>query len=169
LTHLDLHHLVLLVCRQSTRSTNMTNQTGETAHVPAVPGDHEFTHIDGNIAAGVANNVDDFMTLVTEANQANEAEHGMGLLQAFKTYPKAMAWSVVLSSALIMEGYDTAVSGYDIALSHLTALLSAIGPTTPTLAGSISLELPPRMGAGTFPQAGKSDQSATIPTSIGSY
>lgn len=35
----------------------------------------------------------------------------MKLLDAFRIYPKAMFWSVVLSSSLIMEGYDTAVVG----------------------------------------------------------
>jgi SP family general alpha glucoside:H+ symporter-like MFS transporter len=48
---------------------------------------------------------------VSEANEANEREKGMKLLDAFRIYPQAMFWSVVLSSALIMEGYDTAVVG----------------------------------------------------------
>jgi len=42
--------------------------------------------------------------LVREANEANEAERGMGFLKAIRTYPKAMAWSMILSSAIIMEG-----------------------------------------------------------------
>ena len=50
-------------------------------------------------------------TLVSEANEANECERGMELLDSFRIYPKAMFWSIVLSSALIMEGYDTAVVG----------------------------------------------------------
>ena len=35
----------------------------------------------------------------------------MKLLTAFRVYPKAILWSMLLSSALIMEGYDTAVVG----------------------------------------------------------
>lgn len=35
----------------------------------------------------------------------------MKLRHAFSIYPKAIAWSVILSSAIIMEGYDTAVLG----------------------------------------------------------
>ena len=35
----------------------------------------------------------------------------MKLSTAFRVYPKAIAWSVILSSALIMEGYDTSVVG----------------------------------------------------------
>lgn len=48
---------------------------------------------------------------MSEANEANQRERGMKLLDAFRIYPKAMFWSVVLSSTLIMEGYDTAVVG----------------------------------------------------------
>lgn len=33
----------------------------------------------------------------------------MGLLQAIKTYPKAVGWSVLASTALVMEGYDLVV------------------------------------------------------------
>lgn len=32
-------------------------------------------------------------------------------MKALRTYPKAMAWSIILSSAIIMEGYDTSVVG----------------------------------------------------------
>jgi SP family general alpha glucoside:H+ symporter-like MFS transporter len=84
------------------------------ANEPATTGRgaaQEHTQINGAIAAGLARDVDDFMTLVTEADEANSRERGMKLVTAFKTYPKAMAWSVVLSSALIMEGYDTAITG----------------------------------------------------------
>ena len=40
--------------------------------------------------------------LAVEASQAAAAEHRMSLLQAIKTYPKAIGWSVLLSSTLIM-------------------------------------------------------------------
>lgn len=49
--------------------------------------------------------------LVSEAKQAAEAEHRMTLWQAVKTYPKAIGWSCLLSSTLIMEGYDLALLG----------------------------------------------------------
>lgn len=47
--------------------------------------------------------------LAAEAKQAADSEHQMTLLEAIKTYPKAIAWSVLLSSTLIMEGYDLAL------------------------------------------------------------
>jgi SP family general alpha glucoside:H+ symporter-like MFS transporter len=40
--------------------------------------------------------------LAAEASQAAAAEHEMSLWQAIKTYPKAIGWSVLLSSTLIM-------------------------------------------------------------------
>ncbi|KAM0331331.1 hypothetical protein ACHAQA_003002 [Verticillium albo-atrum] len=49
--------------------------------------------------------------IASEAKQAADAEHNMTLLQAIKTYPKAIGWSVLLSSTLIMEGYDLALLG----------------------------------------------------------
>ena len=47
--------------------------------------------------------------VVQEARDATEYEHKMTLWEGIKLYPKAMGWSVLLSSALIMEGYDTAL------------------------------------------------------------
>ncbi|GAB7355748.1 hypothetical protein MBLNU459_g6437t1 [Dothideomycetes sp. NU459] len=41
-----------------------------------------------------------------EAARATEAEHSMSLLQALKTYPKAVGWSILLSTAIVMEGFD---------------------------------------------------------------
>ena len=49
--------------------------------------------------------------LAGEARQAAEAEHQMTLWRAIKTYPHAIGWSVLLSSTLIMEGYDLALLG----------------------------------------------------------
>ncbi|CUS21328.1 LAQU0S02e11188g1_1 [Lachancea quebecensis] len=57
-----------------------------------------------------------FLGLSEDARKADGAEKQMPLLQAIRQYPKAALWSVVLSSALIMEGYDTAL------LSSLYAL-----------------------------------------------
>lgn len=45
--------------------------------------------------------------VLATAQDANNQEHGLSLLQAIKLYPKAVGWSVLLSTALVMEGYDT--------------------------------------------------------------
>ncbi|ETI28960.1 hypothetical protein G647_01412 [Cladophialophora carrionii CBS 160.54] len=38
-------------------------------------------------------------------------EHSMGVLQALKTYKRAAFWSVVISTTVIMEGYDVTLLG----------------------------------------------------------
>lgn len=42
--------------------------------------------------------------LAEEAKHASDSEHQMTLARAIKLYPHAIAWSVLLSSTLIMEG-----------------------------------------------------------------
>lgn len=40
------------------------------------------------------------------AQKATEAEHSMTLMQGLKTYPNAVGWSILLSTCIIMEGFD---------------------------------------------------------------
>lgn len=47
-----------------------------------------------------------FATLSLDAKDATDKEHRMTLRQALKLYPKAIGWSIFLSSAVAMEGYD---------------------------------------------------------------
>lgn len=42
--------------------------------------------------------------LLQDAEAATAMEHRMGLFEALRTYPKAAAWSMALSVAVIMEG-----------------------------------------------------------------
>ena len=51
-----------------------------------------------------------------DAKEADDSERGMPLTTALKTYPKAAAWSLLVSTTLIMEGYDTAILGAFYAL-----------------------------------------------------
>ncbi|KAJ8127554.1 hypothetical protein O1611_g6082 [Lasiodiplodia mahajangana] len=91
-------------------------------------GNSTSTHIDEAVAARIAENVDDFMTLVNEANEANEREREMTLLYAFKVYPKAIGWSMLLSSCLIMEGYQTAVVGSYLAYPAFKDRFGVVAP-----------------------------------------
>jgi hypothetical protein len=45
----------------------------------------------------------------TEAQEHSEAEAKMALWKGIKTYPQVAAWSILLSSTVIMEGYDTSL------------------------------------------------------------
>ncbi|CAI4213626.1 unnamed protein product [Parascedosporium putredinis] len=40
------------------------------------------------------------------ARQAAEEEHKLGLVDAIRRYPKAALWSILVSTSIIMEGYD---------------------------------------------------------------
>ena len=53
----------------------------------------------------------DFQGIIDEAKEATEQEHKMSILEAIRTYPKAVGWSVLASTALVMEGYDLVVIG----------------------------------------------------------
>lgn len=46
------------------------------------------------------------MDFIQQARSATEKERSMTLLEGIKTYPKAIAWSALVSSCIIMEGYD---------------------------------------------------------------
>ncbi|KAJ5438527.1 Maltose permease MAL61 [Penicillium daleae] len=44
--------------------------------------------------------------IIQNAKAATEKEQSMSLLQGIKLYPKAVAWSVLISTCIAMEGYD---------------------------------------------------------------
>jgi len=49
--------------------------------------------------------------LVHDAAAADAAEHKMTIKDGWRTHKKAILWSMALSAALIMEGYDVVVIG----------------------------------------------------------
>lgn len=49
--------------------------------------------------------------LKRQAKNATDREHKLSLLGAIKLYPKAVVFSLVFSTAIIMEGYDIALIG----------------------------------------------------------
>ncbi|KAF2855052.1 sugar transporter [Plenodomus tracheiphilus IPT5] len=44
--------------------------------------------------------------VVSDARMATAKEHNMTLWQGIKLYPKAIGWSVLISTCIVMEGYD---------------------------------------------------------------
>ncbi|KAF2224102.1 general substrate transporter [Elsinoe ampelina] len=50
-------------------------------------------------------------TLTVGAREAALEEHSMTIKQALKKYPKAVFWSIMVSTAIIMEGYDIVLVG----------------------------------------------------------
>lgn len=46
-----------------------------------------------------------------DALAANSEEHDLGFIQGVRRYPKAMMWAILLSLTIVMEGYDTMLTG----------------------------------------------------------
>lgn len=66
-------------------------------------------HVESTVATAIAKT--DIKDLNANAQAATTKEHQMTLWQALKLYPKAVGWSVLLSTAIIMEGYDIVLMG----------------------------------------------------------
>lgn len=54
----------------------------------------------------LASAISDYHDLVQDASKADAAQHKQSIKQSFRIYKKAVFWSMFLSAALIMEGYD---------------------------------------------------------------
>lgn len=48
-----------------------------------------------------------FLDISTNAKNQDNAEKVMPLAEGLRTFPKAALWSIILSTAIVMEGYDT--------------------------------------------------------------
>lgn len=72
----------------------------DTGDVPATVGDEKVVQVDKDKVAS---------QLINDARLATEKEGKMTLLQGIKLYPKAIAWSVLISTTIVMEGYDVAL------------------------------------------------------------
>ncbi|KAJ7624653.1 trehalose transport-related protein [Roridomyces roridus] len=59
----------------------------------------------------LAHDIDNYAEVLKDAAQADAAEHNMSLRDAFRIHKKAVFWSIMLSAALVMEGYDVVVIG----------------------------------------------------------
>ncbi|KAL2810599.1 general substrate transporter [Aspergillus granulosus] len=53
----------------------------------------------------------DMDNVIHDARNATEKEHNMSLWRGLKLYPKAVGWSILISAAIIMEGYDVVLMG----------------------------------------------------------
>lgn len=47
--------------------------------------------------------------VIQGAKLATENEQKMTLMQGIRLYPKAIAWSVLISTCIVMEGYDLCI------------------------------------------------------------
>lgn len=81
-------------------------------------------------------------SFIHEAKDAAELEKQMTLGRALKLYPKAALWSIVLSTALVMEGYDTLLLANFYALPTFSKKYGTLNPAT----GEYTVSAPWRSG-----------------------
>jgi hypothetical protein len=65
----------------------------------------------------------EFVDLSFAAKAATDNERSMTLLQGIKLYPKAVGWSMLLSTCIVMEGYDLVLLGRSVLILCSHALL----------------------------------------------
>ncbi|KAF4452198.1 putative transporter (major facilitator superfamily) [Fusarium austroafricanum] len=65
---------------------------------------------------------------VIDAQVATGKEQTMSLLKGIKLYPKAIGWSVLLSTAIIMEGYDGVLMGSFYAVDSFNRKYGTLQP-----------------------------------------
>ncbi|CRJ87985.1 General alpha-glucoside permease like protein [Verticillium longisporum] len=69
-------------------------------------------HVDAEALRLMSINNPNLEAISHEAQNATNAEHELGLRQSLKLYPKAIAWSIFLSTCVVMEGFDiTLITG----------------------------------------------------------
>jgi SP family general alpha glucoside:H+ symporter-like MFS transporter len=64
----------------------------------------ETARLDDEVFAKMAEAVDNFGNLTQDAQQGTQFERKMTLWQAVRMYPKATAFSMIISLSLVMEG-----------------------------------------------------------------
>lgn len=69
-----------------------------------------------------------FVELNAGAKVATDAEHAMTLREGLRQYPKAIAWSMIFSLAIAMEGYDKALIGGFFAFKPFVDKFGEDGP-----------------------------------------
>jgi SP family general alpha glucoside:H+ symporter-like MFS transporter len=68
-------------------------------------------HIDNVESVNNTTDVSQAKALIHDAKDATDQEHQLAFFKAVRLYPKAIGWSILLSAALIMEGYDLVLMG----------------------------------------------------------
>lgn len=65
-----------------------------------------ITRSNDDLFRGMSVAIPNLRRLSADARAHTEAEHNMSFAEGCKLYPKAIAWSILLSATIIMEGFD---------------------------------------------------------------
>lgn len=69
--------------------------------------------------------------VIQGAKSAAEKELNMTLLQGIRLYPKAIAWSLLISTCIVMEGYDVCLTNNFCESAPSCTPLLLYGPPPP--------------------------------------
>ena len=86
-------------------------------------------HVDNGVRRRASTANPSFAEINNSANAATDNEHNMTFQQAVKLYPKAAGWSVLLSTALVMEGYDIVLLANFYALPQFNQKFGELQPS----------------------------------------
>jgi SP family general alpha glucoside:H+ symporter-like MFS transporter len=78
----------------------------EKLNLPQVLDSNKLVSVDTEQYRRMSVTVPNIDNLAQDAARATQAEHSMTLREGLKLYPKAILWSMILSTALVMEGFD---------------------------------------------------------------
>jgi SP family general alpha glucoside:H+ symporter-like MFS transporter len=81
-----------------------------------------------NVEAALGDSDADIVATLNDAQAATAKEHSMSLWQGVKLYPKAIAWSILLSTAIVMEGYDVVLMGSFYAMDSFKKQYGTLQP-----------------------------------------
>ena len=98
-TH-SLYKMARLVCRSSVSYHRSEN----TKHTSIMA-----THDNGIDAPAASTNNLEFRALVTQAQTSADLDSKLTVMQALKKHKKAVFWAMILSTSLVMEGYDLVI------------------------------------------------------------
>ncbi|XXH03286.1 hypothetical protein Hte_009684 [Hypoxylon texense] len=83
--------------------------------------------------------------VIRSARLATEKEHRMTLWQGLRLYPKAVAWSILISTCIVMEGYDVSLVNNFYAFPQFN---EKYGVAITAADGSVSYQVPASWQAG---------------------
>lgn len=79
----------------------MASKDPDAIGIPGAP-----LHFSPDLEKSMTHDTRELNDIFNNARSATEKEHKMTLWQGIKLYPKAVAWSVLISTCICMEGYD---------------------------------------------------------------
>ncbi|KAF1992206.1 sugar transporter-like protein [Aulographum hederae CBS 113979] len=85
-------------------------------------------HIDDDKMRSMSITNPNVSQLMADAAKGTEAEHQMTIWQSLKLYPAAVGWSVLLSTAIVMEGFDIVLIANLLALPAFKLAFGELQP-----------------------------------------